>query len=141
MSLLTTSKEPVKAKCDIYCYKVFIKTKDSRLFTFPRKYRVKTELNDNIFKEGTVLKPHQKYCVPEKIYSGDNKGHFYIKSGAIHTCSISSILEENMKSPKIKRDDLVMYKCIIPKDSWYFIDVTGESYASEQIKILNEVEI
>ena len=146
MSLITSSNKKLIAKTDIRCYKVLKRENTSGSFsTFPRNYTVSNEVLMRI----KSLKPRESACILEKIKIDGTK-YYKITSGAIHVCTSAAILRNNIMDLVIRHidkeqeesfdfADLNIWEVIIPRGSWYFEDISGESIAAEQIKLVRVV--
>jgi len=147
MSLITKTNQRQRATEDIRCYKVFQKLENCQWKTFPIGYEVKP----NVLMQLEPFTPKEKSCMLCKIKNLPRgmpksiKGCYEVTRGAIHVCTDIAILRENIKDlvlkdeKKMKNITLEIWEVIIPKDAWYFSDITGESYAAEKIKLCKVV--
>lgn len=139
MGLITVSNKKLIAKTDIRCFKVLRKDLD-KFYTFPRNFLISNE----VFMRIKALKPRESSCVLEKKKIDGTK-YYRVTSGAIHVCTSAAILRNNIMDliinqidaeKKIDYSNLNIWEVIIPKGSWYFEDISGESLAAEQIKLV-----
>lgn len=139
MCLYTKNRNAFVAEEDIVCYKILIKTKipfvyktpivGTKLIKFPNiKTTFKAKGNHIIH-----LAPIHPTLSGNDIYE--------VAGGFIHTYKnlegVKSLLERNCF------ENFTVFKCIIPKGTNYYKSVNEleDEYASEKIKILEEIEI
>lgn len=133
MCLYTENREPFLAKEDIVCYKVLIETNIPCVYKTPvmRTRLIKFPLIKKNFKaEGDrkVVK------IPLSV-----RVCFEISIGFIHTYKNVESIKRWINSILVCGDNYVIFKCIIPKGTYYYENET--EYASERIEILDRVKV
>ena len=134
MCLYVTHLEPKIADKDIVCYKLVKRTKIKGIYksSFQRFEYIIRRLYTNNINIRFVNKIVKTWCLtyPYLMYN--------IDEGVFH--SYKSRLCPIILSPL---PSCALLKCIIPKGAYYFEGYFGNysSYASSQIKILEEIKI
>lgn len=133
MCLYTKNREPFLAKEDIVCYKVLIKTK------IPCVY--KTPVTRTRFTKFPLIKKNFKAEGDRKVVKIPlSVGiYFEISIGFIHTHKNVESIKCWINSMLVCGDNYVIFKCIIPKGTYYYENET--EYASERIEILDRVKV
>ena len=124
MCLISKTDIPLIAKKDIICYKILMEDNCS-----PYYYRnyIAAIKNSDIIQDKT----------PERIEPFGSV--FKISRGFIHTYSELTNLKYELYSTQSALLILCkVYKCIIPKGSKYFVNITGQEYCSKQLKFIEE---
>ena len=117
----------LKAREDIVCYKV-CSVKNNRIYSKIQHFH---------YRKGVIYKA-DKSCLPH--YNG------YVYDGYFHSYENFNIAHYILTNA-IPKKDLKIFKCIIPKGSYYFRGThTGgngknrlSGYASKQIKLVEEI--
>ena len=133
MCLYVTHLEPKIADKDIVCYKLVKRTKIKGIYksSFQRFEYIIRKLytnNLNIKCVNNIIKYFKSQ------YLGTS--NYFIEEGMFHSYV-------NNLCPVIPLPHCVPLKCIIPKGAYYFEGYFNDSpsYASSQIKILEEIKI
>lgn len=132
MCLYTKNREPFLAKEDIVCYKVLIKTK------IPCVY--KTPVTRTRFTKFPLIKKNFKAEGDRRVVEIPLSVGvcFEISVGFIHTYKDIEYTKHCVNY-SLCRDNYVIFKCIIPKGTYYYESET--EYASERIEILDKVKV
>lgn len=112
MCLISSRHESVRAAGDITCYKlVYPANMDNKFRSqFQEfKYELGRTYQETYFR---------KVNITRHVYEGF---HSYrtIKEAVSHACP-----------------GMVMIKCVIPKDSWYYVSEEGDQYCSDTIRVV-----
>ena len=130
MCLFINHLEPKIADKDIICYKLVERTKIKGVYK--AQYQEFEYIIRQLYTNNIKIEFSYKLIKPETIFG------YFIEEGMFH--SYASYLYPVILSPL---PNGALLKCIIPKGAYYFEGYFDESpsYASSQIKILEEIKI
>lgn len=121
MCLISRTNKPLIAEKDIVCYKLLRRC--GFLYRTPITHTIVFPFWWKLFNISFTAK-----C-DEEILKELDSSCYYISKGFIHT----------FKSKCIYPNGCVMFKCVIPKGTEYFVDSYNPGYASKQIKFIKKI--
>lgn len=139
MCLLIKDKTPQIAKNDIVCYKVML-NKDGIIATPYRLVIPKTDVLNGTrnFKatDSTLTAEELINPVNFQLATAEKSDVGTIENGYIHTFMFASHAVEDIGTDCFARKDYLLYRCIIPKGTEYFVGrfCGYPCYASREIK-------
>lgn len=132
MCLYTKQTEPEIAKEDIVCYKYYGVLKECGRTKLMSSYRGAPAPDLNEVAHTDLDETSKVFYWEDKKYNIVDKGFHSFKN------------LDDIKEELIFRDmDFVAFKCIIPKGSKFYLGIFKYflSYCSDQIKLINTVEL
>ena len=122
MCLIAKTNTPLIAKEDIVCYKYLIRP--CFLYRTPIWYAKVHPFLWKLFDKPFKAKGREEITSCENCYR--------IEGGFIHSYQHQDI-------NYLPVNNLIQFKCIIPKGTEYFEDVNNNEYASKQIKFIKKI--
>lgn len=117
---------PLRAKSDIVCFKVLIKTSDNRFITPVQRVEISP---DCLYHKQPLKAFILSYFRFFKYHILGKRG--IVTDGFIHT---HETLNLSIYSPEY----YTIFKCIIPKGTWYYRGLSNQ-YASRKIIFLEQL--
>ena len=121
---------PKRAKTDIVCYKLLKEDMTAPYTGF--QYDFKEYKANGLF----ILLKDIKNFIIEKPYSLKGEPYYYYSIGLLHTYKKSALPFVINQCKYIKRR---LFKCIIPKGTYYYESSGSSKYASRKLRIVREI--
>lgn len=131
MCLVTSQREPKIAEEDIICYKVLIKNRDG---LYSPILNVKYNIELNIAHGELEITEVRIKNTADCIYPY-NIALYCIRGGVLH-CYKS---KHNAKEHRKWSCNSVVYKCIIPKGSKYYVSIDDIEICSDKLILLTKI--
>ena len=119
---------PKRAKTDIVCYKLLKEDMTAPYTGF--QYDFKEYKANGLF---TLLKDIKNFII-EKPRSVKGEPYYYYSIGLLHTYKKPAL--SFVKCKYLKRR---LFKCIIPKGTYYYESSDSDKYASRKLRIVEEI--
>ena len=121
---------PKRAKTDIVCYKLL---KEDMTAPYPGFTYDFKEYKANVL---FILLKDIKNFIIEKPYSLKGGPYYYYSIGLLHTYKKSALPFVINQCKYLKRR---LFKCIIPKGTYYYESSDFSKYASRKLRIVEEI--
>ena len=121
---------PKRAKTDIVCYKLLKEDMTAPYTGF--QYDFKEYKANGLF----ILLKDIKNFIIKKPYSLKGEPYYYYSIGLLHTYKKSALPFVINQCKYLKRR---LFKCIIPKGTYYYESSDFSKYASRKLRIIEEI--
>ena len=121
---------PKRAKTDIVCYKLLKEDMTAPYTGF--QYDFKEYKANGLF----ILLKDIKNFIIDKLYFPKGKPYYFYDIGLLHTYKKSALPFVINQCKYLKRR---LFKCIIPKGTYYYESDDSYEYASRKLRIIEEI--